>query len=157
MNKIESILDKSDYEIYDDFLNFRIDNIWLDEHLERLYPNEGYKGLIPTLLPYLASTEEQNLVWNRILPPENKSSICPILMCPDDCDFTCMLVVAEIINHGTHIQWRKIGLARTNTWETEKVGSEVQWLEKVSPMDFDMDDYLLMLVLFKECGLNDAP
>jgi hypothetical protein len=68
-----------------------------------------------------------------------------------------MLVVAEIINHGTHIQWRKIGLARTNTWETEKVGSEVQWLEKVSPMDFDMDDYLLMLVLFKECGLNDAP
>ncbi len=157
MNKIESILDKSDYEIYDDFLNFRIDNIWLDEHLERLYPNEGYKGLIPTLLPYLDSKEEQNLVWNRILPKEKEPSICPILMCPDDCDFTCTLVVAEIINHGTHIQWRKIGLDRTNTWETEKVGSEVQWLEKVSTMNFDMDDYLLMLVLFKEHGLNDAP
>lgn len=49
MNKIEGILDTSDYE-YWDYINFKIDGYWLGEKLEELYPNNMYKGLIPTLV-----------------------------------------------------------------------------------------------------------
>jgi hypothetical protein len=33
MNKIEGLEDKSDYEDYWDFINYRIDGYWLDEKL----------------------------------------------------------------------------------------------------------------------------
>jgi hypothetical protein len=46
MSKIKGQLDKSDYEIYDDFINFRIDDYWLDEKIDELYPGQSYKGLI---------------------------------------------------------------------------------------------------------------
>lgn len=88
MNKIEGKWDKSDYEGYYDFINYYIDNYWLDEKLDELYPNNMYKGLIPTLVPWLDRKDEKNVVWNRILPDINWTTICPILMCPDDCDLS---------------------------------------------------------------------
>lgn len=98
MNKIEGIQDKSDYEAYWDFINYRIDGYWLDEKLDELYPNNMYDGLIPTLVYWMELEDEKAVVWNRILPNENETSICPILMCPDDNDFSCALIVAEIKN-----------------------------------------------------------
>lgn len=150
MNKIQGILDKSDYEGYTPFINFYIDNISLGAKLEKLYPNNMYKALIPTLVFWMERKDEQEVVWKRILPNENETSICPILMCPDDNDFSCTLIVAEIINFGSYIQWRKIGLDKTNENEAEKVGSVVEWFDKIDEMNFEKADYLLMLDKFKE-------
>jgi len=61
MNKIEGILDTSDYG-YWDYINFKIDGYWLDEKLEELYPNNMYKGLIPTLVEWMESEEEKRVV-----------------------------------------------------------------------------------------------
>ena len=105
MNTIKAKIDKSDYEIYDDFLNVEIDGYWLDEKLDQLYPNNFYKGLIPTLLFALEIEAEKEVVWERILPKEKSTSICPILMCPDDCDFSCTIIVAEIETSKHFIKW----------------------------------------------------
>lgn len=48
MNSIRGILDKNDYEIYDDFFNFQVYGYWLDEKLEELYPGNMFKGTVPT-------------------------------------------------------------------------------------------------------------
>ncbi len=149
MNTIEGILDKSEYEGYGDFVNFRIDGEWLDEKLDTLYPDKLYKGLIPTLGDWLESEEEKAVVWKRILPPENETSVCPILLCPDDNDFSCTLIVAEIKNSGEVIQWRKIGLDITHEWEAEKVGTQVEWFDKIQELTFSKKDYLTMLEAFK--------
>jgi hypothetical protein len=150
MNKIDGFLDKSDYEGYYDFINFRIDNYWLDEKLEELYPNNMYKGLIPTLVGGMERKDEEEVVWKRILPNENETTICPILMCPDDNDFSCTIIVAEITNYRNFIKWNKIGLDKTKEWEAEKIGSKVEWFDKISELNFETSDYLKMLNNFKE-------
>lgn len=150
MNKIEGIQDKSDYEDYGDFINFRIDGYWLDEKLEELYPENGYKGHIPTLLYCMEREDEKAIVWKRILPSVNETTICPILMCPDDNDFSCTLIVAEIRNCGDIIQWKQIGINKTKEPEAEKVGSTVEWFDKVKELNFSKEDYLTMLETFRQ-------
>lgn len=44
------------------------------------------------------------------MPNENETTIYPILMCPDDNDFSCTIIVAEIRNCGDLIQWKQIGI-----------------------------------------------
>lgn len=149
MNKIEGKWDKSDYEGYEDFINFYIDDYWLDEKIDELYPNNMYKGLIPTLVPWMDRKDEEIIVWNRILPNINHISICPILMCPDDCDFSCTLIVAEIQNYGSFIQWKKLGIDKTDEWNAEKVGSKVEWFNGFKELNFEINDYISMLDSFK--------
>ncbi|MRX67481.1 hypothetical protein SAMN06265349_1011169 [Flavobacterium resistens] len=150
MNKIEGIQDNSDYEDYWDFINYRIDNNWLDEKLDELYPNKMFKGLIPTLVYWMEHEEEKEVVWKRILPNENETTICPILMCPDDNDFSCTLIVAEIKNCGDLIQWNRIGIDKTKESGAEKIGSKVEWLDKLQEFNFSKQDYLVMLEIFTQ-------
>ena len=150
MNKIEGIQDKGDYEDYWDFINFHIDGYWLDEKLDEIYPNNMYKGLIPTLVYWMEREDEKAIVWKRILPNENETTICPILMCPDDNDFSCTLIIAEIRNCEEVIQWQKIGIDKTKDWEAEKVGSTVEWFDKFKEFNFSKSDYLTMLETFKQ-------
>ena len=149
MNKIEGILDTSDYG-YWDYINFKIDGYWLDEKLEELYPNNMYKGLIPTLVEWMESEEEKRIVWERILPKENSISISPILMCPDDNDFSCTIIVAEIINRGNIISWLRIGIDKTKEWGAEKIGSNVDWFDKIGNLNFNISEYTTMLQNFKD-------
>lgn len=150
MNKIEGIQDKSDYKDNWDFINYRIDGFWLDEKLDEIYPDNMYKGLIPTLVYWMERDEEKAVVWKRILPEEGKTTICPILMCPDDNDFSCTLIVAEIKNCGNLIQWKQIGIDKTTDWEAEKVGSMVEWFEKLPELNFSRHDYLEMIEAFRQ-------
>lgn len=66
------------------------------------------------------------MAWRRILPGENQTTICPILVCPDDNDFSCTLIVAEIRNCGNTIQWKRVGLDQAKEWGTENVGASVE-------------------------------
>ena len=70
-------------------------------------------------------------------------------MCPDDCDFSCTLIDAEIENTGTTIKWNKIGLDRTEEYEPEKIGLTVEWLGKIEPLEFGLTEYEQMLDEFK--------
>ena len=148
MNTIKVEIDKSEYGA-DDFANYRIDNYWLDEKLEELYPGNFYGGTIPTLLFGMEIPKEKEVVQKRILPNENETSICPILMCPDDCDFSCTLIVAEIKNCGNTIKWNKIGIDKTTEFDAEKVGSKVEWFDKLNGFEFSKVDYDQMLAEFK--------
>lgn len=149
MNIIKAEIDKSEYG-YDDFLNYRIDNVWIDEFLDEIYPNQELKGIVPTLSDGVYNPKEFDIVWNRILPPIHEKRICPILMCPDDNDFSCTLIVAEIENRGNIILWNKLGLDKTTDTDPKQVGSTVDWFDKVDPFTFSIEDYNQMLESFKQ-------
>ena len=155
MNKIQGLEDTSDYEDYWDFINYQIDGYWLDEKLEELYPGNMYKGMIPTLVYWMERKDEKDIVWKRILPEENDTTICPILMCPDDNDFSCTLIVAEIKNCGNVIKWSRLGLDKSKEWEAEKVGTKVDWFDKLTDLNFTKDDYLKMIINFRNRLLID--
>lgn len=150
MNKIEGLLDKSDYEGYWDFINYHIDGYWLDEKIDELYPGNDYRGLIPTLVYWMEREDEKAVVWKRILPEVNTTSICPILMCPDDNDFSCTLIVAEIKNLGDSIQWKKIGIDKTDNIDAEKVGSVVEWFSGFNELSFPAEEYYAMIDSFRK-------
>ncbi|HEK18937.1 hypothetical protein [Mucilaginibacter sp.] len=149
MNSISSRLDKSDYDIYDDFLNITIDGEFLDEMLDRYYPDLHCKGLIPTLLFAIENDDERKIVWERINPKPNSKAICAILMCPDDRDFSCTLIVAEIENIGNSINWNRIGIDVTNNPDPNKVGTDVNWFLEINKHTFSKESYLRLIDDFK--------
>lgn len=148
MNSIQGLLDRSDYRDNWDYVNFYIDGYWLDEKLEELCPGSMYKGLIPTLT-YGMDKHEEVIVWSRILPNENETTVCPILMCPDDFDFSCTLIVVQIRNCGNVIQWDKIGVDLTDRFDVNAVGTNVDWFDKVEPLIFYKEEYLTMIASFQ--------
>lgn len=95
-------------------------------------------------------SEEKKIVQERIFPKEGSVSICPILMYPDDNDFSCTVIVAEIINKGGIISWLRIGIDKTKGWNAEKVGSDVEWFDKIDKLNFNISDYTIMLQNFKD-------
>jgi hypothetical protein len=109
-----------------------------------------YKGLIPTLVAWMERKDEQEVVWKRILPKISETEICPILMCADDNDFSCTIIVAEISNCDRFIKWNKLGLDKTHEWETEKIGSNVEWFDKIGELKFETSSYIKMLDNFKK-------
>lgn len=155
MNKIKGQLDKSDYEIYEDFINFRIDDYWLDEKIDELYPGQNYKGLIPTLDFGLFNKKERQIVWDNIFPKKGEVIICPILMCPDDNDFSCTLIVVEIENYGDFVQWKRIGLDETRNRYEDRFGRTVQWFDKFSALNFEIKDYEETIGVFRDQWKKD--
>ena len=155
MNKIEGVLDRSDYNDSWDFMNFQIDGRMFDEVLDELFPDKYIKGLIPTLVEWMDREDEKSIVWNRILPMENNTTICPILMCPDDCDFSCTLVVAEIRNSGKTVEWLRIGMRNDYDWIPENVGNNVGWLQLPASFIFSIEDYKKMINVFQDRMFED--
>lgn len=152
MNKIEATWDKSDYDIYDDFLNIKVDGTFIDELIDNLYPDNDIKGTVPTLLPWMELENEREIVWDRILPNDQETTVCPILMCPDDCDFSCTLLVARITRKENVVVWEQLGanLTETTFQTPHLVGTEVAWFDKIGPMTFERSNYEQMIAKFKE-------
>ena len=149
MNKIESKIDKSDYENYPDFLNILIDNIWLDELLQNCKP-EVIKGTIPTLCFGMEDRREEEVVWQRFLPKTGETTICPILMCPDDNDFYCICIVAEIHNNGQTIIWKRIGDDASDVIDAKNVGTTVNWFQNFKSLEFSISEYSTVMANFKK-------
>jgi len=149
MNSIKAEIDKSEYG-YDDFLNYRIDDFWLDEKLDSMYPGNWYGGTIPTLTFGMEIKKEEEIVWERFLPSDGQKTNCPILMCPDDNDFSCTIIIADIENSKHSIKWNKIGIDVTTDLDPTKIGSKVDWFDKIEQFEFAKSDYIEMINRFKK-------
>src|SRR5262249_53769428 len=87
-----------------------LDGVPLDVLLDTARPQDNLLGLVPTLIDCLDDLTERELVWQRILPPIGQPAIAPVLMCPDDLDLWCTVVVAEVVAEESVVLWRRIGL-----------------------------------------------
>ncbi|CAM3050601.1 hypothetical protein PATA110615_14590 [Paenibacillus taichungensis] len=93
--------------------------------------------------------EEAIFVLSRF-HSEQETVILPILMCPDDCDLICTVIVAEVIINNNQIIWKRVGTDISNlglTSQYELIGTEVNWLNSVPEMIFDKNTYLENLKL----------
>jgi len=130
-------------------INLKIDGYWLNEILDELYPEKDFKSLVPTL-QIMEEDKESEIVWRRILPKTGETSICPILMCPDDRDFLCTLIIAEIVNTGNSVKWNRIGINNKQEMNPENVGKSVEWFDGIKPLEFGIKEYITMLSKLKE-------
>jgi hypothetical protein len=142
-NKMEVIKMKSKYCDSDHYC-IVVDGMPLDSILQSINSEGDYQGLIPTILDWIDEPREKSFVLSRYKSPE-QIVMLPILMCPDDCDLWCTLVVVEVVKESSLIKWNRIGLDRSIGEELiigyECIGTRVDWLANFPSMTFKQEEY----------------
>lgn len=137
-------------------LSIYIDNKRLDELLAQEVQAD-YLGLIPAWLnfydkAFAPSMMEKQYVWQQT-QLSDQPVVLPILLCPDDFDFSCTVIVVEVICEQDKVIWRKFGVDITpfdadETQLPKCIGKKVNWIRNVGPFTFSKTEYLLCVSQF---------
>lgn len=75
-----------------------------------------------------------------------------MLMCPDDADLWCTIVVAEVEADESVVWWHRIGVDATERrgLHVDSVGETVEWFDQIGPFSFDRTEYEQCLAAFVE-------
>jgi len=117
-------------------------DIWLSEQT-----NEDY---ILDLVPaqgWLYKDEEFELSWRRLknLEPETCTFV-PILVCPDDMDFSCTVIIVEQCVTEETVVWKRFGL---DSSYKDEIGSTVKWFNTQASIEFSISEFKSALDKFK--------
>ena len=152
MNQIKAAYYQTEYT-NGPHLVMMVDNVPLNHFFDLIEYDGHLKGLIPTLLKgWLDNKNEEEIVWERLDLSLNEIKIVPILMCPDDCDFSCTLIVAEIKLEKDLVKWNKIGVDETSTRAVapKTLGRNVKWLQNIGPFEFEREAFFKCIDTFKK-------
>jgi hypothetical protein len=127
-----------------------VDDVPLDELLAKLEPDSEPEGLVPAWLPWLVDEAEQAVVWERMMPQFVGNVAVPILVCPDDLDFSCSLVIADLEAQPDRILWRRMGFDSTQSTDPARVGEDVDWFGRMPVLTFRRNDYEECVRAFRE-------
>lgn len=142
MNRIESIRAPSKF-IPDPHLVIAVDGIPLDVAL-------GVEGLVSALLGWFHDDADRAVPWGRILPDVGCTGYAPVLICPDDLDLVCSVVMAEVVAEPAVIQWDRIGY---NAAPRPAFGGCIRWESGWGPYRFSRADYERCLAEFSASQL----
>jgi hypothetical protein len=118
-----------------------VDEEPLDVLLQRLVPVCSLEGLMPALLGG-EDDRETTVVRARAIPAPGLTTRAPLLICPDDLDFSCTTIIAEAVGTEDFVEWRRVGLDRTpSSSDPERVGTVVEWFGEVGPYLFSRVEY----------------
>ena len=127
-----------------------IDGTPLDQLIADSTENSGLLGLIPAWLDDLTDPAERAVVWNRIDQPNGSNVAVPVLMCPDDLDFWCTVVLADTTFSPDFIIWHALGVhAGGSEGLPDSIGCEVNWFTGAGPFQFSREDYDSCVAKFK--------
>lgn len=138
LNFIKAELTTTEY-VNGEHLMVFVDDVSLDKWLANKLDDKSYLGLIPTWLGWLINPKEQEYVWTTTKLCEAKTTIVPMLICPDDLDFSCTVVVCEVKYTDISVQWARMGIDRTGF--PNYIGRDIEWLENVPSLHFLRQQY----------------
>jgi hypothetical protein len=147
MNQIKAKYEKSEY-VKEPHLIINVDGIALDKILHELLPEKKIIGLVPTLLDWLEDPKERKIIWDRI--ESEQKQVVPILMCPDDVDLWCSIINVEIEKTENSVKWLRFG-SDFGGFEgmPDSIGTNVNWFDKIEPMEFEKLAYKKFVSTFK--------
>lgn len=150
MNRIEAIVGESEF-VHEPHLRFMIDGHPLDEILSAAFPQKKLGGLVPTTLNWLETQAEQDEVWKRFTETSIDKIVVPLLCCPDDLDFSCSIVVADVMFTPESVTWVQFGLDATPPQRLPHgIGENVEWLPGLGPFEFTRASYDMMVKTFQK-------
>jgi hypothetical protein len=138
MNEISTVVRKSE-NVSEAHLDLLIDGIALAQTIRQYLTVDS--GLVPCLLPWMDSLAEVEVVRSRFFPSEGAVANAPVLMCPDDLDFWCTIIIAKIEHRQDCISWSAIGLNRSEPNPPDAIGCEVEWSPSFAGWRFSKDAY----------------
>lgn len=96
-------------------------NRWMSEYKNDKTVNmmRPFDDLCPAWTKELDWSGDVRFVWELI---GREHAILPLLLCPDDLDFTCIVIVAEVEKTKDFVYWNKIGYVNheNESFEEEK-------------------------------------
>ena len=140
MNSIRAAMHQTRFASEPHLMIF-IDDVPLGELLERIAPDIHPAGLVPAWLGWMIEDREQEVTWERMVPPAQGKARVPVLVCPDDLDFSCSLVVADLEAQPDRVLWLRMGLDATESNDPACVGEQVHWFEGMPALTFRREDY----------------
>jgi hypothetical protein len=153
---VNTIAIETYYNEYTDenYYGILIDGISLEEHALNASLEEITPGLVSTFLNWLSDLAERKIVWQRALPELYVKSNLPVLMCGDDLDFWCTIIIAEVEVDDHYVYWNKLGHdVGDSAGLPESIGTTVEWFPGKT-LVFKRDEYENVLNAFKKY-LND--
>ncbi|QXI26379.1 hypothetical protein [Pseudomonas vanderleydeniana] len=107
---------------------------WVAQHLD--YELAAMLGLS---LIWLLEEEEQELAKRRFAPGEDgTSTLVPLLVCADDMDFDCTVLMVEQVVANDTVTWVRFGLSVSGGLE---VGAQTRWMENCQPVSFALSAF----------------
>ncbi|WP_430317296.1 hypothetical protein [Pseudomonas nitroreducens] len=90
-------------------------------------------------LMWLLDEEEDALAERRFAPGEDgTSTLVPLLVCSDDMDFNCTVLMTEQVIDGGEVHWRRFGWSASGGLE---VGVSTYWIADSKPVSFALSDF----------------
>jgi hypothetical protein len=152
MNKIQAEYKKTEFT-NGEHLVMMIDDVQLDKIIPSIDEEGHMTGLVSTLLNgWMDNENESDIVWDRIDLRPNEIKMVPLLMCPDDCDFSCTIIIAEMKLEKGKVHIKKLGIDETSTRDSQPntVGRNVNWISGLGPYIFDQVEFEKCIKEFKK-------
>ncbi len=126
MNTVSAMMCKSKY-VSADHPVLAIDGVpvqlWISAQMFDDPSNGGAEGLVPAQ-GWLLDDDHLQIAWKLLEPADEGSTVVPLLICPDDMDLNCTVVVVEQSTDAESIVWKRFG------WATDSVNgmiTAVRW------------------------------
>ena len=131
---------------------FAVDGTSLEIWLHSVLREPWFLGLVPAQ-GWLIDDEEFRWAWQRLSSTEQgTSTIVPVLVCADDVDLSCSVVVVEQEVKAAKIVWQRFGHSRSGGKEA---GITTAWFPGLPILEFDRLEFENALNTFKALSNSD--
>jgi hypothetical protein len=155
LNLISAAMHQSKSMLYKPYPIFLVDGCPLDSWLSQRLSNIDIHGKghfieidIENLVPaqgWLIDDNEMQTAWYRITPSDvGLTTIVPVLICDQDVNLSCVVLVVEQEVSDDFIHWNRVGFSMDCS-----VGGTVKWLETHCEAKFQKNEFVNALDRFK--------
>lgn len=159
MNTLSIIQQPNKWQPDSYFAMFATDGIAFDEWLsvfvdkQPFDPNDinNIKGLVHAFDLY--NMDEMLQVWSWLGHIQaGDSKLVPLLVCPDDVDLSCIVIVAEQVVTENTVIWQRFG---RDTNVIEQTPDHVDWFSDVPSLVFKKDNFIQVFNDLKDAVIQD--
>ena len=94
-------------------LSVFVDDTELSKYVSKHADDESYLGLWSAWMVN-ENEMDQELIYIKSLLEDKVSANIPILLCPDDFDFSCTIIFAKVVHTDDEVIWSNIGVLQKN-------------------------------------------
>ena len=123
---------------------------WAKESGDERFAAMSFGGVCPAWSKAVEYEGDRRFVWKTI---DMDKALVPLLLCEDDLDFSCIVIVVETEKIGEYVYWDRIGYVTHDNedWEQEK-RSGILYIDSYTDEDWEQygDN-----IAWAECGSHE--
>ncbi len=122
-------------------LTYLIDGQPLQIMIREASGDDSMLGLVSPWLGNLYSDKEQAIVNAKLDLRSAESCRVPVLVCSDDLDLACTVVIADVFVDEKFVKWKQIGIDATPSTNPEDIGRIIERIDGLPELKFRRNQY----------------